>query len=391
MAARPDSPRSGAALGAAPVGATRPSALFAGVEPLEVFVELLAGIDTDTSSNEFYDRICEAICRLTTMRRAAIFLADAGRRRVRAVGSHGTSFEQLSALRPTLFNTPIAQRALLEDEVIVVSEQIEQAVPAEYARMLGITTLVCTPLSAAGRAYGVICADRGGGRFELSDGERHLLWTLGKTAALVATARNATRQQERARRLTERLDLAREIHERVLQRLFGVSLALSAEKALEPEERERCRVETQEAVSDLRRALERPLAPLPPETGTTLEAELERLSSSTALPLTVDWQPGLMVPGDVEPLAQSVLAEALRNIAKHATASQVQVWVACDTDTFTLEVRNDGARSDVRGAGMGLRLATFEALQHGGVLEFGPAREDSWRVRLVVPLPSEQR
>jgi signal transduction histidine kinase len=307
------------------------------------------------------------------------------------VGSHGTSFEQLSALRPTLVNTPIAQRALLEDEVIVVSEQIEQAVPAEYARMLGITTLVCTPLSAAGRAYGVICADRGGGRFELSDGERHLLWTLGKTAALVATARNATRQQERARRLTERLDLAREIHERVLQRLFGVSLALSAEKALEPEERERCRVETQEAVSDLRRALERPLAPLPPETGTTLEAELERLSSSTALPLTVDWQPGLMVPGDVEPLAQSVLAEALRNIAKHATASQVQVWVACDTDTFTLEVRNDGARSDVRGAGMGLRLATFEALQHGGVLEFGPAREDSWRVRLVVPLPSEQR
>jgi signal transduction histidine kinase len=391
MAARPDSPRSGAALGAAPVGATRPSALFAGVEPLEVFVELLAGIDTDTSSNEFYDRICEAICRLTTMRRAAIFLADAGRRRVRAVGSHGTSFEQLSALRPTLVNTPIAQRALLEDEVIVVSEQIEQAVPAEYARMLGITTLVCTPLSAAGRAYGVICADRGGGRFELSDGERHLLWTLGKTAALVATARNATRQQERARRLTERLDLAREIHERVLQRLFGVSLALSAEKALEPEERERCRVETQEAVSDLRRALERPLAPLPPETGTTLEAELERLSSSTALPLTVDWQPGLMVPGDVEPLAQSVLAEALRNIAKHATASQVQVSVACDTDTFTLEVRNDGARSDVRGAGMGLRLATFEALQHGGVLEFGPAREDSWRVRLVVPLPSEQR
>ncbi len=57
---------------------------------------------------------------------------------------------------------------------------------------------MCTPLSAAGRAYGVICADRGGGRFELTDGERHLLWTLGKTAALVATARNATRQQERS-------------------------------------------------------------------------------------------------------------------------------------------------------------------------------------------------
>src|SRR5436305_643056 len=254
----------------------RPPSLFAGVEPLEVFVELLADIDTDTSSTEFYDRICEAICRLTTMRRAAIFLADTTRRRVRAVGSHGTSFSQLAELRPPLVNTPIAQRALLEDEVVVVSEEIEQWVPAEYARLLGITTLVCTPMSAAGRAYGVICADRGGGRFELSDGERHLLWTLGKTAALVATARIATRQQERARRLAERLDLAREIHERVLQRLFGVTLALSAEQPLDLEQRERCRVEMSEAIGDLRRALERPLAPLPPETATTLAAELER-------------------------------------------------------------------------------------------------------------------
>ena len=141
------------------------------------------------------------------------------------------------------------------------------------------------------RAYGVICADRGGGRFELSDGERHLLWTLGKTAALVAAARNATRQQERTRRLGERLDLAREIHERVLQRLFGVSLALSAEQPFDRDERERCRVEMQEALSDLRRALERPLAPLPPETGH--DAGGRARSGAQARPgivVEVDWR-----------------------------------------------------------------------------------------------------
>ncbi len=369
--------------------ADRPAALFAGVEPLEVFVELLAEIDTDTSSTEFYDRICEAICRLTTMRRAAIFMADAARRRVRAVGAHGTSFEQLAALRPTLVNTPIAQRALREDEVIVVSERIEEAVPADYAKVLGITTLVCTPMSAAGRAYGVICADRGGGRFELSDGERHLLWTLGKTAALVATARNATRHQERNRRLGERLELAREIHERVLQRLFGVSLALSAETPLDSAERERCRVEMQQALSDLRRALERPLAPLPPETGTTLADELERLSGSDGAPVTVQWPSDVAVPVDLEPLAQSVLSEAMRNIGKHANPSRVEVAVARDADTFTLEVRNDGVRAGARGAGMGLRLAAFEALQQGGVVEFGPGPNEGWRVRLVVPLLQE--
>jgi signal transduction histidine kinase len=365
----------------------RPARLFAGVEPLEVFVELLAEIDTDTSSTQFYDRICEAICRLTTMRRAAIFMADAARRRVRAVGAHGAPLKQLAQLRPTLVNTPIAQRALLEDQVIVVSERIEEAVPPDYAKVLGITTLVCTPMSAAGRAYGVICADRGGGRFELSDGERHLLWTLGKTAALVATARNATRQQERSRRLGERLELAREIHERVMQRLFGVSLALSAEAPLGLAERERCRVEMQQALSDLRRALERPLAPLPPETGTTLADELDRLASAAGAPVQINWPEDVAVPLDLEPLAQSVLAEAMRNVAKHADPSLIEVSVGRDAETFTLEVQNDGVRGDARGSGMGLRLAAFEVLQQEGVLEFG-ATEDggAWRVRLVVAL-----
>ena len=367
--------------------------LFAGVEPLEVFVELLAEIDVGTSSTEFYDRMCEAICRLTTMRRAGIFMADQDRGRVRAVGAHGIDLSRLATLRPTLVNTPIAQRALLEDRVVEVSQEIEKQVPPEYAELLGITTLVCTPLSAAGRAYGVICADRGGGRFELSDGERHLLWTLGKTAALVAAARNVTRQQERSRSLAERLDLAREVHERVLQRLFGVSLALSAEQPLDSEQRERCLVEMREALADLRKALERPLAPLPPETGTTLAEELERIRGSAGFAVDVDWQGDFTVPADLEPLAQSVLAEALRNISKHARPSRVDVMVSRDAETFTLEVRNDGVLNGGvatrAGGGMGLRLAGFEALQHGGAVQSGAMAPDGWRVALVVNLAGD--
>jgi signal transduction histidine kinase len=64
----------------------------------------------------------------------------------------------------------------------------------------------------------------------------------------------------------------------------------------------------------------------------------------------------------------------------------VEVSVSSDEDTFRLEIRNDGARTGASGAGMGLRLAAFEALQHGGVVEFGATGEDGWRVRLVVPL-----
>jgi signal transduction histidine kinase len=371
--------------------------LFAGVEPLEVFVDLLSEIESDTTSSEFYHRICEAICRLTTMRRAAIFLYDVGRQRVRAVGSHGISYTRLAQLRPTLDQAPIAQRALLEDRVIVVhSDEIEQQVPRDYAALLGITSLVCTPLAAAGHQYGIIAADRGGGDFELADGERHLMWTLGKTAALAATARRATRQQERTRRLGERIDLAREIHERVMQRLFGVSLVLSAQTPLSDEQRERCRTEMAEALADLRSALERPLAPVAIETGTTLRAEIARLTRESGLPVTLSWPEGVEVPRRLEGVAQSVLAEALRNAAKHATPACVDVSVARDEDTFSLEIRNDGVEaggSAGAGSGMGLRLAAFDALAHGGFVEFGADKTSDppgWRVRLVVPVTGRE-
>jgi signal transduction histidine kinase len=108
----------------------------------------------------------------------------------------------------------------------------------------------------------------------------------------------------------------------------------------------------------------------------------------------VDWRGDFTVPTDLEPLAQSVLAEALRNISKHAKPSRVEVLVARDAETFTLEVRNDGVRSAATTAGsggMGLRLAAFEALQHGGVVESAPVGAGAWRLRLVVQLEENGR
>jgi signal transduction histidine kinase len=108
-------------------------------------------------------------------------------------------------------------------------------------------------------------------------------------------------------------------------------------------------------------------------------------------PVSVDWPEDTILPGHIEPLAQSVLAEALRNIAKHAAPSRVDVAVRRDAETITLEIHNDGVRRGQRGAGMGLRLAAFEALQQQGVVEFGPTGADCWRVRLVVPLGAEDQ
>jgi len=92
------------------------------------------------------------------------------------------------------------------------------------------------------------------------------------------------------------------------------------------------------------------------------------------------------VPPGIEPLAQSVLAEAVRNAHKHANPSRVTVRIGRDDGAFVLEVANDGVVGSGRHrAGMGLRLAALEALQSGGVVEFGQREPGVWQVRLVVP------
>ena len=366
-----------------------------GIGAFDVLVELLSELEGDPghSGGTFYDRLCEAVCRLTSMERAGLYLYDDARKLVVPVGCHGVDPELLEQTYGTLEETPIAQRALAGDQVVEVSERLEREIPARYARFAGITTLTCTPVSAGGRWLGVIFGDRGGGNFTLTDAERHLLWTLGKTAALAATARIASDQQARARLLSARLDLAGEIHERVMQRLFGVSLVIGSERELGPKERARCAGEIQAALADLREALARPPAPAPVDTGATLRGELDRLGRHYKdLPLAVEWEPGVDVPRGLEPLAQSLLAEALRNAHKHARPSHVRVRVGRGEGTFVLEVRNDGVARDpdaTRGAGMGLRLAGVEALERGGVVEFGPEPGGLWRVRLVAPLPEE--
>lgn len=350
-----------------------------------MLVELLSEIDSRDGASAFYDRVCEAVCRLTSMERAALLLYDSSREAVRAVGAHGVDHELLAGVEATLEETPIAQRALSEDRVLETSGDLEREVPPRYARFAGITTLTCIPVSAAGRWLGVMIADRGGGgTFELTEDERHRMHTLGRLAALAAGVEGATREQERARRLSERIALTRELHESVMQRLFGLSLALGAEQPLPAEELHRCHTELREALKEMRAALDRSLAARYEETTTTLREALEHLGHRRP-ELVVSWPREPALPGSLEPLTQSVLREAVRNADKHASPSRVEVSIGADAESFRMEVINDGAGPGGRGAGMGLKLLSLEAVQAGGILEFGPLESDRWHVRLVVP------
>ena len=348
-------------------------------------------MDNASEAGEFYDRVCEAICTSTTMQRAALLLYDHAYRAVRPAGVFGADRALIDQIEGTLEETPMAQRALVEDRVTLASENLDREIPPRYAQFAGITTITCTPIKAGGGWLGVIFADRGGGRFELADDERQVLMTMGRVAALAASVERGTSQREQARRLSERMALTREIHQHVIQRLFGVALALGVDGGLADVERERCEREIRQVMSELRSTLARPRGNGDGETKTTLRHLLSR-QAAVDQAIAISWADDLELPAHLETVVQAIVIEALANARKHAEPERIEVRVGSEGDALVVEVLNDGRGGDsVQGTGLGLRLAAFEALDHRGVVEFGPVDVDRWRVRLVVPLEAESR
>jgi signal transduction histidine kinase len=368
------------------------------IQALDVISDLLLGIGEGSPPDAFFSSLCEAICRLSSMKRAILFRYDSVRRRVRAVGAHNIELERFTDLFVTIDSVPIARKALVEDRVLEVVGAEDFDIPQSLRQLLDGVLIVCTPMAAAGRYVGVVLSERDRASQPMSDEERQLLWTSGKAIAMASVARGAAVHSERSRQLQQRIDLAREIHEGVIQRLFGVSLALSQEELLDAAAQRRCAEEVRAALRELRAALQRPLSRSSPPTSVTFDEELDRLRGlypDREILLAAGDRPE--VPRQLEALSQSILAEAVRNAVKHSDARRIDVAMKRDDGdgAFTLEVRNEGIRAQavsggVRSgagaperAGIGLRLATLEALQHGAVLEYGECEPGVWQVRMV--------
>ena len=91
------------------------------------------------------------------------------------------------------------------------------------------------------------------------------------------------------------------------------------------------------------------------------------------------------MPRELEPLAQSVLVEAVRNARKHAQPTRVEVALRRQDGAWVMEVCNDGVgphAHDLRDgpAARGARGAAGRRL-----VEFGEREPGTWRVRLAVP------
>jgi len=199
--------------------------------------------------------------------------------------------------------------------------------------------------------------------------------------ARLRTHLELSRVREARARDAERQRVARDLHDSVLQTLYGIALGAESIRSLVPRESERVPPVAEYVVHLARSALEEMRAlilELRPEAleQDGLVAALRRLVA----PMTT--RHGLRVALELggEPAASlevkealfRIAQEALHNVARHARASQVRVLLAAQDDVLVLQVKDDGVGFDVEAqfAGhLGQKTMRERAALVGGTLE----------------------
>jgi signal transduction histidine kinase len=136
----------------------------------------------------------------------------------------------------------------------------------------------------------------------------------------------------------ERRRIERNLHDGAQQRLVALSMALGLEASRAGEETagslSRAQDEIEQAITELRE-LARGIHPtLLRDNG--LEAAVVSLARRTPLPVSVDGSVSVQIPDTVALAAYFVVAEALTNVVKHASATEA--WVMLDQGEGTLRV-----------------------------------------------------
>jgi signal transduction histidine kinase len=203
--------------------------------------------------------------------------------------------------------------------------------------------------------------------------------------------------------LEERERIARDLHDRVIQRLFAAGLALQAIATSTDDDAlvsrlERVVDDVDESIRDLRTVI----------FGLARRASRkslrdEMLAIATEARRSLSYEPRVRFRGAVDAIVPepswehitSALREMLSNVARHAHATHVDIDVEVG-DTFALCVRDDGVGMPAApsGNGEGLRNLEQRAAALGGRFDITPARPNGTVARWEIPLrnrPAESR
>jgi two-component system, NarL family, sensor histidine kinase DevS len=221
----------------------------------------------------------------------------------------------------------------------------------------GFRQIACIPLTAHAEVVGVLTiATRS--RRVIHQQEQQLLLSVGTVAGTAIENARLSANARRVAVLEERERFGMDLHDGVIQSIYGVGLALENARAIMREDPASSENNLKKAMEDLNRTIRdirNYILDLRPRQlrGESLLEGLNRLSSEFRQNTKIDIS--LAGPKDaLDDLPQlnamalfHICQEALANIAKHAHAKKVSIDLWTTSDRALLEVHDDGQGFDL--------------------------------------------
>jgi len=262
----------------------------------------------------------------------------------------------------------------------------------------GFRCIACIPLLAGKKVIGVMSAATS--RDYYLTEELNLLNAIGTWAGINIENARLNRQSRRLAVLEERERIGMDLHDGIIQSIYGVGLALDYARMALAEDTDLTRSKIEEsinALNDTIRDIRAYILDLRPRQfhGEDLKQGLQRLVDEFQANCTS--RAALAAPDDglVDFPAQNSTAlfhicqEALANIAKHARAQRAEVHLWMVKDRVLLEISDDGEGFDLRKMsvtlGHGLSNMHARARKVGGDVEITSAPGDGTAVLAWVP------
>ncbi|MGH8876749.1 MAG: GAF domain-containing protein [Stackebrandtia sp.] len=300
----------------------------------------------------------------------------------------------------SLMGFTVAARPLTETLKTGVGE-----VSGEFAAMLAQATgegvaefesVLAVPIQISDTGEGALVALRVEGSAMFSSLKLPDVVSFAQDAALAMRAAEGQRAQRLLDVLSDRERIAADLHDHVIQRLYGCGMNLQATlpRVMRPEVGERILKVVEELDTTIReiRTSIFALQSTGDEGGGSLRRRLLDASAQMAADSTVSPTVHLsgavdtLVPADIADHAEAVVREAVSNAVRHAEASRIVVGAEAG-DKLVIEVADNGKGFGDNVVRSGLANMDRRARQCGGSLSIVPGDDGGTRVTWQVPLP----
>jgi len=266
-----------------------------------------------------------------------------------------------------------------------------------WAHAAGINCAVGCPVTVEGRVWGGMIIHWLGEEPPTGVTEARMQEFVSLIGTAIANAQSrsellASRARVVAAADESRRRIERHLHDGAQQRLVTLALKLrTVEATLVPPDRRRLREELAGLVHGLSGILEdvqevsRGIVP-PVLTRSGLHPALRSLARHSPVPVTLAVQDVGRLPDRVEVAVYYTVAETLKNVEKHACASEAWVDLVLEDRSVRLSVRDDGRGGAALTGGSGLVGLKDRVEALGGTIEIDSPAGAGTSVRIEVPV-----